>query len=122
MAGQLLFGRFRVGIGIGLWRQLFELMFHDREIGIDCFVEKAALGAIEAFVAATKLPALQNSDLMGQLIDLGFAIQKFAGVADDEFLTLGEPDDQVGRQRTQLRSAQGIELVRIHHTPYGANR
>ena len=108
-AGQL--GRQRCAFGLpgsanrGTGRKLFELLLNGGQISIDGFIEQAGLLSAELLAALAKLVALENGNLVGQLVDLALAVVQFAVFAGDGLLALGKPPG--GSARSGLRRRQG---------------
>ena len=61
-------GRCRFALHAVLAQRL-ELLLNGCDIGIDGFIEQAQLIGVETFPTATKLPALEHRDLMGEHAD-----------------------------------------------------
>ena len=64
-------------------------MFNSGDVGINGFIEQTDLASIELFAAAAKLPALEHSHLMRELVDLGLAVQDLAVLAGDGLIQAG---------------------------------
>jgi hypothetical protein len=66
-----------------------ELLLNSGDVGINGFIKQTRLASIKLFAAAAKLPALEDSHLMRELVDLGLAVQDLAVLAGDGLVQAG---------------------------------
>lgn len=65
-------------------RELFELHFDRRQVGIDRFLEQPGLFFWPTLGLHTKAPPFMQRQFMGQLLDLGLAPDQFTVLLDDQ--------------------------------------
>ena len=116
------------GFGTG-WGQLLQLHFDGGDVTIDGLIQQAGLGRVEVFAAFAELPAFQDRQLVGELVNLGLAVQDVLVFAGDEFVALDNrpialnegliPVCDLGNQAAgefaQLLLAQTGKLLDIDH-------
>ena len=98
--------------GLALWRdilQRLEFGFDCRQIGVDTFFEQACLPGMELFAASAVSKALEQCDLMGDLVDVRLPQMQFP-------IPFVDLLDQFGGQRAQLFCAEGVERIEVCDT------
>ena len=104
--------------------ELFEFLLDGRDVGVQGFVQEAALSGVEALAAGSKLPAPQQGDLVGELVDPGLLEMDLAVLEGDDALLLAGAIDQATQQLAQLYCVESIEVIELgymqHDTDDGA--
>ena len=107
---------------LGKSYQLLQLHFDGGDVTIDGLIQQAGLGRVEVFAAFAELPAFQDRQLVGELVNFGLAVQDVLVFAGDEFVALDNrpiPVCDLGNQGAgefaQLLLAQTGNLLDIDH-------
>ena len=66
-----------------MWLKLLEFQFNGGQIPVDRFVQQVNLLVAELFAASTKLLALEDGELVAQLLDTHLSVMQFSFVLLD---------------------------------------
>ena len=111
--------------------ELFEFLLDGRDVGVQGFVQEAALSGVQALAGGSKLSAPQQGDLVRELVDLGLLEVDLAVLGgddpvvrlDDALLVAGVLD-QATQDFAQLHCVESIEVIELgymqHDTDDGA--
>ena len=104
--------------------ELFEFLLDGRDVGVQGFVQEAALSGVQALAGGSKLSAPQQGDLVRELVDLGLLEVDLAVLEGDDALLLAGAIDQATQQLAQLYCVESIEVIELgymqHDTDDGA--
>lgn len=94
--------------------KLFELHLDSNQIAIDGLVEQVHLLTVELFAAPAELLALEDRDLVGELVDTGLPVVEFPVSLTRFPLLLLDLDNQLSGKGAQLFRVEGVEVGGVH--------
>jgi len=101
--------------GPWLGAQQVQLLLDRGDVGVDALVQQTLLRSVDLLAAGAELPALEQRDLVGKLLNACLAPDELAILHQDLAVGVRQPSQQVLRQRAQLGLAESLELFAGDH-------